>query len=216
VIRAVLPRLRPGTYPFPLHRQSIVWLLHFSLQRLAYLPVWRHLLFAFSTLRWALLRALGARAAFDMDASSDVLILDGPLITLGRGSMIGGGCTIAGHIVEHGRLLLAPVVVGRGVQIANDVMVAPGVTIGDDAVVGPGSRIGAGASIGAFAYLGAECAVSPGIRIGAHAVVGHQVSIGPGVTLGEGAVIETGSRIPKDVAVGDGARWPPAVQQAGA
>lgn len=209
VLRLLLPRLKPGRYPFPTHPQALVWLLHFSLQRLMYLPVWRHFLFAFSTLRWALLQALGARAAFNMDASSDVLMLDLPLMELGPETMIGAGSTLSGHLIEQGMLFLGGVRLGRGVQVGNNVVIGPGATIGEHAVIGPECRIAAEITIGSFAYLGAACYVSSGVHVGANAVLGHQVNVGPGVTIGDGAVIETGTRIPRGTAIGDGVHYPP-------
>jgi acetyltransferase-like isoleucine patch superfamily enzyme len=209
VVRLLLPRLKPGRYPFPTHPQACVWLLHFSLQRLMYLPVWRHFLFAFSTFRWALLRALGARVAFNMDTSSDVLILDLPLMELGPETMIGAGCTLSGHLIEQGTLFLAGVLLDRGAQVGNNVLIGPGATVGEYAVIGPECRIAAGSTIGPFAYMGAACYLSPGVRVGAKAILGHQVNVGPGVTIGEGAVIETGTRIPRGAIVADGAHYPP-------
>jgi acetyltransferase-like isoleucine patch superfamily enzyme len=208
-IRLLLPRLMAGRYPFPSHPHAVVWLLHFSLQRLMYLPVWRHFLFAFSTLRWALLSALGAKAAFNMDTSSDVLILDLPLMDLGAGSMIGAGCTISGHVVEQGTLVLGAVRIGPGAQVGNNVLIGPGTTIGEHATIGPECRLPADNTIGPFAYLGAACYVSPGVSIGANAVLGHQVAIGPGVTIGDHAVVATGTRIPKGTIVASGMHYPP-------
>ncbi len=215
-IRLLLPRLVPGRYPFPAHPHAVVWLLHFSLQRMMYLPVWRHFFFAFSTLRWALLRALGARAAFDMDASSDVLILDPPLMDLGAGSMIGAGCTLSGHVVEAGTLVLGLVRLGRGAQVGNNVLIGPGTTVGEHATVGPECRLPADNTIGPFAYLGAACYISPGVSIGANAVLGHQVAIGPGVTISEHAVVATGTRIPKGTIVARGAHYPPGTEDGSA
>ena len=209
LIRLLLPRLKPGRYPFPKHPHAIVWLLHFSLQRLMYLPVWRHFMFAFSTFRWALLRALGARVAFNMDASSDVLILDLPLIEIGPETMIGAGCTLSGHLIEQGTLLLAGIRLERGAQVGNNGLIGPGVTVGEYAIIGPECRIGAESTIGPFTYMGAACYLSPGVRVGAKAILGHQVSVGPGVSIGEGAVIQTGTRLPRGTIVADGVRYPP-------
>jgi acetyltransferase-like isoleucine patch superfamily enzyme len=209
ILRLLLPRVEPGRYPFPYDRRSVTWLLHFSLQRLLYLPVWRHFLFAFSTLRWLLLRALGGRVAFDMDTSSDVLLLDPPLVTIQSGSMIGAGSSLSGHYIEQGMLLLGRVLVERGVQISSGVQIGPGTTIGEHATIGPDCRLPADITIGPFAYLGAACHVSPGVRIGANAVLGHQVGLTPGVIVGEGAVIATGTRVPRGVVIPDGAHYPP-------
>jgi acetyltransferase-like isoleucine patch superfamily enzyme len=208
-LRLLLPGLKPGHYPFPGHRQAYVWLLHFSLQRLMYLPLWRHFLFSFSTLRWALLRALGAKAAYDMDTSADVLILDLPLMELGAGTMIGAGCTLSGHVIESGTLFLDRVRLDHGVQVGSNVLIGPGASVGEHATIGPDCRLGSGVTIGPFAYLGVACALSPGVRVGANAMLGHQVNIEPAVTIGEGAVVRTGARVPRGTTVADGSHYPP-------
>ncbi len=207
-IRMMLPRLKPGRYAFPSHPQSVVWLLHFSLQRLMYLPVWRHFLFGFSSFRWALLHALGARVAFDMDTSSDVLIGDPSLVEVGAGTMLGAGCALSGHLIEHGTLILAPIRIGRGVQVGGTVVIGPGVTIADQAIIGPDCQLGTGAEVGASAFLGAACHLAPGVRIGARAVLGHRVDIGPDVPVGDGAVVASGTRLPRGTVVADGAHFP--------
>lgn len=207
VVRVLLPRQRPGRYPFPRHPQSVLWLLHFAVQRFMYLPLWRHFLFSFSTLRWMLLRALGCRAAFDIDTGSDVQVLDPGLVVLEPGVMIGAGSMLAGHAVEGGTLLLGRIVLSEGVQLANNVGVGPGVTIDEYTMIGPECRIGADSSIGRFCHLGAACWLSPGTRVGAHAVIGHQVSIEPDVTVGEGAVIGSGVRVAKGTVIERGARY---------
>jgi UDP-3-O-[3-hydroxymyristoyl] glucosamine N-acyltransferase len=208
VLRILLPRPRPGRYPFPWHPQSVVWLLHFAVQRFMYLPLWRHFLFSFSTLRWMLLRALGCRSAFDIDTGSDVQVLDPCLVELGPGVMIGAGSMLAAHAVEGRTLYLGRIVLGEGVQVANNAGIGPGVTIGEYTVIGPECRIGADSSFGPFAHLGAACLVSPGARVGAHAVVGHQVSIERDVTVGEGAVVGSGIRVARGTVIERGARHP--------
>jgi len=208
LIRFLLPRLKAGDYPFPRHRQSFVWLLHFSLQRLMYLPLWRHFMFSFSTLRWLLLHALGAKAAFEMDTSSDVLMLDLPMIELGAGTMIGAGCTLSGHLIENQRLFLGKVRIARGVQVASSVVIGPGTVIGEHSIIGPECRIARDVSIGEFAHLGAACYLSAGVRVGDNAVLGHQVSVDANVTIGAGAVIETGTRLARGTAIGPGEHFP--------
>jgi len=207
-IRLCLPRVRAGRYAFPSHQHALVWLLHFGLQRLMYLPVWRHLIFAFSSLRWGLLRALGARVAFDVDMSSDVLVGDPSLVEVGAGTMIGAGCALSGHVIEQGSLVLAPIRIGRGVEVGGGTVVGPGVEIGDQAVVGPDCQLGTGASVGASAFLGAACHLAPGVRIGAHAVLGHRVDIGPDVVVGARAVVASGTQMPRGTVVPEGARVP--------
>jgi acetyltransferase-like isoleucine patch superfamily enzyme len=208
IIRLLLPPIKVGRYPFPRHFQSFVWLLHFSLQRLLYLPVWRHFMFSSSTLRWGLLRALGAKAAYSINTSSDVYILDLPLIELQADAMIGAGSTLSGHVIENDTLLLGKIKVGRGAQIGSNVLIGPGTVIGRNAVVGPDCRIAPDVTIGEFAYLGAACYVSAGVVLGDNALLGHQVSIEPNVKIGAGAVVRNGVRVPRGTVIADGVHFP--------
>ena len=66
--------------------------------------------------------------------------------------MIGSRSYLAGHWVEHGRLILAKVEIGEGSLLALDVLCSPGVVVGKKvtvkagAVLGPNARIDDGAS----------------------------------------------------------------------
>ncbi|NYD86981.1 DapH/DapD/GlmU-related protein [Cellulomonas oligotrophica] len=67
-------------------------------------------------------------------------------ITIGEGTLVGHGTTIAtlDHAVDPARradLLPAPVVIGRSVWIGAAVTIVPGVTIGDGAIVGAGAVV---------------------------------------------------------------------------
>jgi acetyltransferase-like isoleucine patch superfamily enzyme len=208
LLRLLLPRLHPGDYPFPRHPRAFVWLLHFALQRMMYLPVWRHFLFSLSTLRWALLRALGAKAAFEMDTSADVLIMDLPMMELGAGTMIAAGSTLSGHIIENGRIYLGRVKLATGVQVGSNVQIGPDTTIGEHTIIGPECRISREVIIGEFAHLGAGCYLGTGVTVGDNAVLGHQVAIERGVVIGSGVVIRTGTRIARGTVVADGLHVP--------
>ena len=71
-VRVCLPKLTPGLHPLAGGRGVVSWGLHFALMRVAYLPLWKHYFFAFNTLRWCLLRALGAQVALRMNTASDI------------------------------------------------------------------------------------------------------------------------------------------------
>jgi acetyltransferase-like isoleucine patch superfamily enzyme len=67
-------------------------------------------------------------------------------ITIGDGSLIGHGSTLAtlNHAVDPDKrsdMLPAPVVLGRNVWLGASVTVLPGVTIGDGAIVGAGAVV---------------------------------------------------------------------------
>ncbi len=215
VRRLLFPRLVPGAYPFPGHPQALAWMLHFALQRIMNLPLWSRIVFAFAGLRWLWFRALGARAAFDMQSAVDIVITDPSLLEVGKGSMLAAGAFVTGHFIENGQLLLEPVKIGAGAQIHGQVTLAPGVRVGQNTIIGPGCKLLPGSVVGDDSHLGLGCLLHNGARVGDNAVVGHQVVLESDVTVGDGAVVQSGSRVPKGTAIGDGERFPPREARAG-
>ncbi|MBM3270336.1 MAG: hypothetical protein FJZ01_22100 [Candidatus Sericytochromatia bacterium] len=209
IVRTALPALKPGSYPFPGHRQSGAWLAHFALMRVMSFPLWSRLVFAFSSLRWLWFRSLGARAAFDMRTAVDITVTDPSLVEVGQGSMLSAGTFLAGHFIENDHLLLAPVRVGKGAQLHGQVTLAPGAEVGEDAVVGPGTTLLPSASIGCDAHVGLGCLLHNGARVGDNAVVGHQAVLEADVVVGAGAVVQAGARVPRGTVIPDGGRFPP-------
>jgi hypothetical protein len=97
-------------------------------------------------------RLAGCRMGRDVYVNT-LEVNDPYLVSIGDNSVIGGGAVIVPHVFESGRLILAPVVIGRDCLIGADAYLSPGVTIGDGSVIGlrvhlrkgtqvpPGSRI---------------------------------------------------------------------------
>lgn len=209
LVRALVPRLEPGTYPFPDSAMARAWLVHFALQRIANMPLWAPFLFGFASLRWLVLTARGARAAFAMQSANDAEVVDAPMVELGQGCMLAAGTLIAGHLIEHDQLFLARVTVGPGAQIMGQTTLAPGVTVGRDAVVGPGAALLPGVDVGEDAYVGLGCMIHNGVRIGPSAVVGHHAIVEADVVLEEGTTVAPGARVPRGTTVPAGTAWPP-------
>src|SRR5687767_14923389 len=57
VLRVVIPRLEPGTEPFPDSRLARLWLASFLLKRVALHPWWAPVVIGSPTLRWLALTA---------------------------------------------------------------------------------------------------------------------------------------------------------------
>lgn len=208
-VRLLLPRLAPGVHAFPGSRVATGWLAHFALQRVANLPLWQPLVFSFAGLRWLLLRALGAKVAFGIQTATDVRVVDPSLLEVGPGSMLAAGTFVACHLIENGRLTLAPVRVAAGAQVMGQVTLAPGVTIGENAVIGPGTALLTGVVVGEDAFVGLGCMLYDGVRVGANAVIGHQATLERDVVVGEGAVVRPHARVPRGTVVPDGGKYPP-------
>lgn len=208
-VRLLLPRLEPGTHAFPGSRAAVGWLLHFALQRIANLPLWQPLVFCFASLRWLMLRGLGAKVAFGIQTATDVRLVDPSLCEVGPGSMLAAGTFAAGHLIENGQLRLAPVRVGAGVQVMGQVTLSPGAVLGENAVIGPGSKLLPQVTIGEDAFVGMGCLFYDDVQVGANAVIGHQATLERGVVVGEGAVVRPFARVPRGTTIPDGGKYPP-------
>lgn len=209
LVRAALPPLQPGSYPFPGHPQALAWMAHFALMRVLSHPLWARLVFGFSSLRWLWFRSQGGRAAFDLRTAVDITVTDPALVEVGEGAMLAAGTFLSGHLIENDRLVLARVRVGKGAQLHGQVALAPGARVGDFAAVGPGTALLRDAEIGPDAHVGLGCLLHGGARVGANAVVGHQAVLEADVVVGEGAVVQAGSRVPRGTVIPDGGRFPP-------
>jgi len=208
-IRLLLPRLEPGSYAYPKHPMCTAWLLHFALRRISALQLWAPFIFSFASLRFVMLRALGAKVAFNMQTSVDARVIDCPLVEVGEGSMLAAETLVVGHFIENDQLLLGRVQVARGVQVLGGATLAPGVTLGENVVVGPGSKLLPHVQVDEDSYIGMGCLLYNGVRVGANVVIGHEVTCEADVVIGEGAVVQSGVRVPKGTVIDEGGHYPP-------
>jgi acetyltransferase-like isoleucine patch superfamily enzyme len=207
-IRLFVPRLEPGTYRFPKHRLARAWVLHFGLQRILYLPLWRPLYFQLATLRTAMLRALGADVALDISTGSDPQLLDPSLVTIERGAVIGASVMTTCHFMLADRLKLARVTIREGAQLHEAVKVGPGSTVGKGAVLGAETLVGVECEIGDGARVGPGCRLLAEVKIGAKAKLDEYVTCERNVTIGEKARVASGSYLPRGTVVPSGGRYP--------
>lgn len=195
----VLPVPKPGTHDFR-SGTAVVWLLRLWLQRIVQFVLWRELTMGVSTLRWMALQSLGARVSFNHQMSSDVLISEAYMMSIGEGAMLGQEVRVSGHFIVGERLIIAPVRIERGASLHVESGIAPGCVIGEGAVVGVGSRVGPNCELGAGASLGFNCILMREVRIGKGARVGASVTIGRGATVAPGAKVPDGTIIAAGVA----------------
>lgn len=206
-LRLLVGRLEPGEGDFPKSALARRWSLHFALGRALAFGAWRELIFSTSSLRWLFVRAMGGRAAFDMNTAASISLPDACLLDLGPGCMVAATCILGGHIVESGKIRVGRIRIGENAQLHSDVRVGPGVSIGEDSIVGPDSRIAGNFEMGARSQLGHRCTVAPGVRVGDDVVVGHQVVLDQGVVLEAGASVPSGVTVPKGTRVPEGTRF---------
>ncbi|MBL8955647.1 MAG: hypothetical protein JNK82_33035 [Myxococcaceae bacterium] len=207
-LRLLMPRPKPGRYPFPGSAMAVAWGLHFSLMRAVYLPGIKHLAFSYASLRWLMLRALGADVAFQMQTASSILPVDAHLLTVGPETMLAADVMTSGHFIEQGTLILGPVKISRGAQLLEGVKVGPDVVIGEYTSIGPECRIAPGVRIGEYTHVGMGCMFWSGVVVGDNVVLGHEVVLEANVKVGEGAVIASGARVPAKTEIPDGGRYP--------
>ncbi len=83
-------------------------------------------------------RLMGARIGRRVHINTAV-VADQNLLEIGDDTIIGGDVTLVCHAAERGRLVTAPVRIGRGVTVGLMAVILPGCTIGDGAVIAAGS-----------------------------------------------------------------------------
>jgi acetyltransferase-like isoleucine patch superfamily enzyme len=91
--------------------------------------------------------ALGARLGDNTYSAG--LLLDPPLLSLGRDCLVGQQAMLVPHVIEGRRLAHYPITVGDRVTIGAGAIVLAGCTIGDDAIVSSGAVVTKGTRIGA-------------------------------------------------------------------
>jgi len=90
------------------------------------------------------------------------VIADQNLISIGDDTVIGGDVTLVAHAAERGRLVTAPVRIGRDVTVGIMAVILPGCEIGDGAVIAAGTVLMKGTKVGP----GEIWAGVPGARVG--------------------------------------------------
>lgn len=182
----LLPRPRPGKHRLMRGTSFYLWALGFIVRRWIELPplglLWRQS----GLLRFLVLRASGAKVAFTAQMSSDATVLDPPLLTMGPGAMLGSQSTVAGHFIVGDRLLLAPVVISAGAQIALDVIIGPGTTVGQRAI------------IEARTVIGPECVIGDGAHVAGGVGMARGVIVGARARIAPASILLTGTVVPDD------------------
>lgn len=92
-------------------------------------------------------RLMGARIGRRVQINTAV-IADQNLVEIGDDTVIGGDVTLVCHVAERGKLVTAPVRIGRRVTVGLMAVVFPGCVIEDDAIIAAGSVLSKGAKVG--------------------------------------------------------------------
>jgi len=92
-------------------------------------------------------RLMGARIGRRVHINTAV-IADQNLLEIGDDTVIGGDVTLVCHAAERGRLVAAPVRIGRNVTVGLMAVILPGCTIGDGAIIAAGAVLSKGTQVG--------------------------------------------------------------------
>jgi non-ribosomal peptide synthetase-like protein len=84
------------------------------------------------------LRAMGTRVGKRVSINT-VMIYDWDLLTIEDDTILGGDCVVQGHIVEHGKMKMKPVRIGKKALVGTGAKVMPGCTLGELSVLAAGS-----------------------------------------------------------------------------
>jgi acetyltransferase-like isoleucine patch superfamily enzyme len=206
VARVFTARIEDGVYAFPAHPVAKAWAVHLLIARLPQFLGVRPFFMGSNVLRWFYLRALGARADFRIQTSSDLYVYDAPMVEIQEEVMIGGSSGIAAHYIENGKITLARVVIGRGSQLMTGILLGPGSRLGERVKLASFTRLAAHVTVGSRCYVGHSVVIEPNCVIGDRVIIGNRVMIESGAEIGDRAVIESGAVIPKGTRIAPGAR----------
>jgi len=199
--RMCLPSLKEGSFEFPADWTAKAWVIRLALQRILFHPFIWGFLCSFFCFRFLTLKALGADIPYDFQAAINVAILDPEFLVAAENVQLGSDVIIASHYVDHSKLVIKKVFLGRGVTIYGKTLIMPGSEIDDDVTIGLDCIIGVNCKIGQKSYLQAGCLLGTGVTIGKSVKIGPRAVIGAGATVLDGAVIEAGAVIEKGAVV---------------
>ena len=121
-----------------------------------YCPPIYHFVLSVPWMKRATFRLFGYRGSLDVTIHPDTWIRDLPLLELGRGAYLANKATIGTNVcLPGGKIVVAPVCIGREAMVGHLAMLGPGVVLGD------GVEIGVGAAIGFHTQIGAKSTVGP-------------------------------------------------------
>lgn len=197
LLSRLIPKPKAGKYPFPFHKESVLWGLHFSLQRVAMLPPWRNVFMSFNTLKFLFLKSLGAKIPFQIWTSSNIELAEIYMISLGKNALLGSRAEINCHFIRDNHLILAPTCIEEDAQILIDTVLGPACRIGKKSVLGPCSKMIYKVQIGESTHIGNRCFFETHIQIGDNVKIGDFVTVESAVTIESGVSIPSGTWIRK-------------------
>jgi UDP-3-O-[3-hydroxymyristoyl] glucosamine N-acyltransferase len=162
-----------------------------------YCPPIYHFVLSLPWMKWATFRLFGYRGSLDVTIYPDTWIRDLPLLELGRGAYLANKATIGTNVcLPAGKIVVAPVCIGRDAMVGHLAMLGPGVVLGDRVEIGVGAAVGIRTHVGARSTVGPCSVVYHGVRIGTDCHIGGACNIGAMTTIADGVTVPFGTLIP--------------------
>ncbi len=108
----------------------------------------RNLFSARSPIGTLFLRMMGARIGRNVAFGINTAVADPEYVTIDDEATLGDGAYVVGHSYHSGRLIIAPVRIGRGATIGVNAFLSAGADIGEDAIVAAGAVLAKNTKIG--------------------------------------------------------------------
>ncbi|MCO4771716.1 MAG: hypothetical protein KDA24_16910 [Deltaproteobacteria bacterium] len=194
VARLLIPREKEGTSKVFADRDFFVFLMHWMLESYVPPPLITHIqLLTF--LRLAYFRGQGCKLSWSTHISPGARIWSAGLCEFGHLTYIGEFAHVTAHLSRGDKLLLAPVIIGDGVNV------------GAHANISPGCTIGSGVRIGPLVDMAPGCFVDDDAEVGPACQMGMGVHVGKGSKLEPRSFLDSWSRVPDgEVWAGDPAK----------
>ena len=188
LVTVFVPREREGTSKVFGDRDFFVFLVHWMLESYVPAPLITHIqLLTF--LRLAYYKGRGTKLSWSTHISPGARVWSAGLCSFGHMTYIGEFTHVTAHLSRGDKMLIAPVVIGDGVNVGAHANISPGCTIGKDVRIGP------------LVDMAPSCFIHDGAQIG------PAVQMGMGVHVGVGARVEPRSFLDSWTRVPDGEIW---------
>ncbi|OUR95373.1 hypothetical protein A9Q84_16180 [Halobacteriovorax marinus] len=138
LLRLPLKKLRKSVFPIGFNKEYISWFLNLSLTRAVLSSGISNFLYSMSWSRYLIFRSLGAKVSYVSIFALNAEITDLPLITVGRGTLVGDHAKLSCHFFNKNKVILKPISIGENCTVLANTVVAPGTKASDNEIIGKG------------------------------------------------------------------------------
>lgn len=109
LLRLLMPKLKKGIYPVGVNKGYLSWYANLCLLRSMYISGLKPLIHSAYLFRFIFYKALGAKISYDIHTSIHFEIVDAPLVSIGKNTIIQDNVKISCHQLMKDKLILRPV-----------------------------------------------------------------------------------------------------------